>query len=162
MVFGHWLVDDARKAYKRALWLGTAFILAFLALRYLDGFGNIRPREGDTWIDFLNPVKYPPSITFNLLTVGVNLIILSLLARLKGAWQGFCRPLVVLGRVPLFFYLSHLFLYALLGLWLAPEGTSIPQMLTYWLLGLLILYPSCLCYGWLKWRQPPGSILSYF
>jgi len=162
MVFGHWLVDDARKAYKRAMWLGTAFILAFLALRYLDGFGNIRPREGDTWIDFLNPVKYPPSITFNLLTMGVNLIILGLFARLKGTWQALCRPLVVLGRVPLFFYLSHLFLYALLGLWLAPEGTSIRQMYLFWLLGLLILYPSCLGYGWLKQRQSPGSILSYF
>jgi hypothetical protein len=34
-------------------------------------------------------------------------------------------------------------------------------MYLFWLLGLLILYPLCLGYGWLKKRQPPDSILSY-
>jgi hypothetical protein len=136
-------VDDPQKAFKRALGFGASFLLAFLVLRYLDGFGNIRPRGGDTWIDFLNLVKYPPSITFNLLTMGVNLIIMGLFARVGEKLQRFFRPLVVFGRVPLFFYLAHLFLYAGLGLWLAPNGTSIPKMYPYWLLGLLILYPLC-------------------
>ena len=44
MAFGHWLVDNPGKAFKRALGLGAVFILAFAALRILDGFGNIRPR----------------------------------------------------------------------------------------------------------------------
>ncbi len=162
MLFGHWLVDDPRKAFKRALGFGAAFLLAFLVLRYLDGFGNIRPRGGDTWIDFLNLVKYPPSITFNLLTMGVTLIIVGLFARAGEKLQRFFRPLVVFGRVPLFFYLAHLFLYAGLGLWLTPNGTSIPKMYPYWLLGLLILYPLCLWYGRLKQRQVANSILRFF
>ena len=162
ILFGHWLVDDPGKAFKRALGLGVSFLLAFLVLRYLDGFGNIRPRGGDTWIDFLNVVKYPPSITFNLLTTGVNLIIMGLFARAGGKWQQFFQPLVVFGRVPLFFYLVHLFLYAGLGLWLTPNGTSIPKMYPYWLLGLLILYPLCLWYGRLKHRQVANSILRFF
>jgi uncharacterized membrane protein len=161
MVFGHWLVDDPRKAFERALKLGGAFILAFLVLRTLDGFGNIRPREGNTWIDFLNVVKYPPSITFNLLTMGVNLIIMGLFARASGKLQPFFQPLVVFGRTPLFFYLTHLFLYARLGLWLTPNGTSIPIMYPFWLLGLLILYSLCLWYGQLKDRQPANSILRF-
>jgi uncharacterized membrane protein len=161
MAFGYWLVDDPRKAFERALKLGGAFILAFLVLRTLDGFGNIRPRAGNTWIDFLNVVKYPPSITFNLLTMGVNLVILGLLARASEKTQRFFQPLLVFGRVPLFFYLTHLFLYAGLGLWLAPNGTSIPKMYPYWLLGLLILYPLCLWYGGLKRRQPATSILRF-
>ena len=162
MVFGHWLVDDPRKAFERALKLGAAFILVFLGLRYLDGFGNIRPRGGNTWIGFLNVVKYPPSITFNLLTMGVNLLIMGLFAQAGGKLQQFFQPLVVFGRAPLFFYLTHLFLYAGLGLWLTPDGTSILTMYPYWLLGLLILYPLCLWYGRLKHRQPANSILRFF
>ncbi len=162
MVFGHWLVDDPQKAFEQALKLGAAFILAFFVLRYLDGFGNIRPSAGHTWIDFLNVVKYPPSITFNLLTMGVNLIIMGLFARASGKSHQFFQPLVVFGRAPLFFYLTHLFLYAGLGLWLTRDGTGIPQMYPYWLLGLLIMYPLCLWYGQLKHRQPANSALRFF
>jgi uncharacterized membrane protein len=161
MVFGYWLVDDSRSAFKRVLALGGAFILAFVMLRSLDGFGNIRPRGGDTWIDFLNVVKYPPSITFNLLTMGVNLVIVGLLARADGKLRQFFQPLVVFGRVPLFFYLTHLFLYAGLGLLLTPGGTRIATMYPLWLLGLLILYPLCLWYGRFKHRQPVDSLVRF-
>jgi len=162
ILFGHWLVNDSRAAFDLALKLGAVFILAFLVLRALDGFGNIRPRAGNTWIDFLNVVKYPPSITFTLLTMGVNLILLGLFARAGEKLQRFLQPLVVFGWVPLFFYLVHLFLYAGLGLWLAPDGVSIPRMYPYWLLGLLILYPLCLWYGQFKHRQPANSMWRFF
>jgi len=162
MVFGYWLVDDPRKAFEWALKLGAAFILAFLVLRTLDGFGNIRPRAGNTWIDFLNVVKYPPSITFNLLTMGVNLIIMGLFAQASEKLQQFLQPLAVLGRTPLFFYVTHLFLYAGLGLLLTPRGITIPIMYPFWLMGLLILYPLCLWYGQLKHRQSASSILRFF
>jgi uncharacterized membrane protein len=162
LVFGHCLIDDSRKAFERALKLGIAFFLAFVMLRAVNGFGNIRPRAGNTWIDFLNMVKYPPSITFNLLTMGVNLVIVGLFARMiRDRWQS-PQVLAVFGRVPLFFYLTHLFLYAGLGHWLTPHGTSILDMYPYWLLGLLILYPLCLWYGWLKHRQRASSLLRFF
>ncbi|HEY71782.1 MAG: hypothetical protein B6I35_13670 [Anaerolineaceae bacterium 4572_32.2] len=161
ILFGHWLVDDPRKAFGRALKLGAVFLLAFVALRTLDGFGNIRPRAGDAWIDFLNVVKYPPSITFNLLTMGVGLIALGLFAQAREELLRCLRPLIVFGQAPLFFYLTHLFLYAGLGLWLTPDGTTIPAMYPYWLLGLLILYPLCLWYGRFKHRQLANSILRF-
>jgi uncharacterized membrane protein len=161
MAFGHWLVDDAQRPLTRAIRLGLAFILLFLMLRILDGFGNLRPRAGNTWIDFLNVVKYPPSISFSLLTMGTNLIILGLLARAGRRLRSVLRPLRVFGRVPLFFYLVHLFLYAGLGLWLTPCGTGIREMYSYWLLGLIILYPICEWYGWLKRRQPASPVLRF-
>jgi uncharacterized membrane protein len=68
--FGNWLAQDPRKAFSRAWKLGLAFLLAFVVIRYFDGFGNIRPRMSNSWIDFLNPVKYPPSMTFTLMTTG--------------------------------------------------------------------------------------------
>jgi uncharacterized membrane protein len=159
MAFGHWLVDDVTVAFDRAVKLGATLIVAFFALRALDGFGNVRPRAADTWIDFLNVVKYPPSISFGMLTMGLNMTILGLLARARRQLKGLLRPLAVFGRVPLFFYLVHLFVYAGLGWWLAPQGTTVSQMYPYWLLGLLILYPACWGYGWLKRRYPANPIL---
>lgn len=161
ILFGHWLRRDQQQAYRGALIIGGCSLLIFLVVRYLDGFGNILPRMGNTWIDFLNLVKYPPSLTFTLLTMGVNLVLLGLFAKASQKVQTFFYPLVVYGRVPLFFYIVHLFLYAGLGLWLASEGTSIADMYPYWLLGLLLLFPICYLYGMIKHRPPLNGVLRY-
>jgi uncharacterized membrane protein len=162
LVFGHWLADDSRKAFGRAWKMGLAFLVAFLIVRALDGFGNIRPRMDNAWIDFLNPVKYPPSIAFTLMTTGVNLSLLWLFSRASERAQRILWPLVVFGQAPLFFYILHLLLYMGLGHLLTPNGTSIPAMYPFWLLGLLILFPLCLGYGWFKRRQPAHSLLRFF
>jgi uncharacterized membrane protein len=161
MVFGKMLLEDEQKAFRRSLSMGVLFLLAFVGLRYIGGFGNIRPRLGDSWIDFLNVVKYPPSMTYSLLTMGLNLILLRLFAMAGGRVQRYLRPLAVFGQAPLFFYVLHLFLYAGLGLWLTPNGTSIANMYPYWLMGLLLLFPVTRWYGSFKRSQPPGSILRF-
>lgn len=160
IAFGHWMSDTSR-AYRRSIRLGLMLLILFLVIRYLDGFGNIRPREGDSWIDFLNVVKYPPSIAFTCLAMGINLTLLGLFGRARPLLQRWLSPLATLGRTPLFFYISHLFLYAALGALLAPNGTTIPGMLPLWLLGVALLYPLCLWYGQLRRRQPAGSLLRY-
>jgi predicted acyltransferase len=137
-------------------------LLTFVVVRYLDGFGNIRPRMSDSWMAFLSPVKYPPSMSFTLMTTGVNLILLWLFSRVSEGAQRYLQPLVIFGRAPLFFYVLHLFLYAGIGHLVAPEGSSIPSMFPFWLLGLLILFPLCLLYGRFKHRQPANSILRLF
>lgn len=162
IAFGRWLITDAPQAYRRALVLGGIFLLAFVILRALDGFGNIRSRTGNTWIDFFNVVKYPPSMTFTLLTMGVNLILLSTFARAGERLRSVFNRLAVFGRAPLFFYAVHLFLYAGLGWLFTPHGSSLLAMVPFWLLGLLILYPLCLWFGRLKQRQPATSILRFF
>jgi uncharacterized membrane protein len=162
ILFGKWILKDQKQAYSGAFKIGLGFLLAFIVIRYLDGFGNILPRMGNTWIDFLNLVKYPPSITFTLLTMGLNLVLLGLFSRANEKVQTFFFPLVVYGRAPLFFYVIHLFLYAGLGLWLAPGGTSLLAMYPYWLLGLLLLFPACFLYGRLKLRPSVNRVLRYF
>ena len=161
LAFGQWLAEDPRKAFKRALVIGAVCIPAFAVIRYLDGFGNIRPRMGNSWTDFLSPVKYPPIIAFTLLTMGINLILLWLFAQVREGWQKLFQPLVVFGRAPLLFYLTHVFLYLGIAYLLTPNGTSIPVMYPLWLVGLLILFPLCLWYGQLKQRQPAGSVLRF-
>jgi uncharacterized membrane protein len=162
LAFGHWLSDDPRRAFGRALKLGVAFLLAFAVLRQVDGFGNLRPRMGDTWMDVLTVVKYPPSMTFILLTMGVNLTLLWVFYRAEERARPFLQPLQVFGQAPLCFYVLHLFLYAGLYLLLTPEGTSLLLMYPVWLLGLLLLFPVSLWYGRFKRRQPAGSLLRFF
>ena len=161
LAVGSWIKSDSRSAYKRIFWVGVSFIVGFIIIRYLDGFGNIRPREGDSWIDFLNFVKYPPSMTFSLLTMGVNLMLLAGFGQITNQLSWKLNPLTVFGRVPLFFYITHLYLYYFMGIRLTPDGTSIPQMYPYWLLGLLVLYPFCWGYGKLKERYPNNLVLRY-
>jgi len=159
MLFGHWLVQDADKALDRAWKLGLVLLALFVVVRALNDYGNIRPRTGSDWIAYLNVVKYPPSLAYTLLTMGINLLLLGLFNRVAAGWQRLFQPLVVFGQTPLFFYVLHLFLYAGLGHLLAPHGASLLRMYPVWLLGLVILYPLCVWYGRFKRRQSPNSLL---
>ena len=161
MAFGKWMLADEEAPLRRTWLIGVFALVGFYLLRTFDGFGNIRPRSGDDWIGYLNVVKYPPAMTFTLLTMGVNLILLSLFARARGWASRLLEPLATFGRVPLFFYVTHLYLYLGLGAWLQPSGTTIPVMYLYWLAGLGILYPLCVWYGHLKQRQPADSLLRF-
>lgn len=161
MAFGHGFAKSPSKTYRSALYTGVGFLLAFGVIRYLDGFGNIRPRLGDTWMDFFNPVKYPPSIAFNLLAMGMNFILLWFFSQMVEKAQTLLRVLAVYGQAPLLFYVVHLFVYAGLGLWLTPEGSSTPAMYPYWLFGLLMLFPLMLWFGVYKRQQPVQSALRF-
>jgi uncharacterized membrane protein len=158
MAYGRWLRQSREQAYHGALWLGVTALLLFFPIRLLGGFGNIRSPQGDDWIAFLNVVKYPPSIVFLLLTLGTNLLLLGLLARVAQVVRVGLWPLAVFGRAPLFFYVTHLYLYAGLGQWLAVDGLGIPRMIPYWLLGLAMLLPLCWLYGWFKHSRSLGSL----
>jgi uncharacterized membrane protein len=161
IVFGYWLVENPERVYVWVIRIGGAFLLGFLVVRSLDGFGNIRPRMGYSVIDYLNVVKYPPSIAFTFLTMGLNLLLLGVFARAKEWMLKFQELLAVFGRAPLFFYIIHLFAYSALGRWLTPNGTSIPAMYPYWLFGLLMLFPLTLWFGVYKRRQPVNSVLRF-
>ncbi len=138
--------------------MGAAALLLFIPVRLLGGFGNIRPWQGDGWIAFLNVVKYPPSIVFLLITLGADLLLLGLFTRVVAVAEVGLWPLVVFGRTPLFFYVTHLYLYGYMGQIIAPEGIGIRQMYPYWLLGLVILFPLCWFYGRFKHNRSPNSL----
>jgi len=161
-LFGRWLLADEIKAYQKGLWIGFALLVGFVVIRALDGFGNIRPRAGNSWIDFLNMVKYPPSMVFTFFTMGINLILLWAFSKSGKIIQVACKPLAVFGRAPLFMYVLHLALYMILGKLFTPHGTSLAIMYPFWLAGLLLLYPLARWYGDFKRRQPPQSILRFF
>lgn len=162
-IFGKWLIEDKKKTYGRGLKIGIGFLSLFFILRLLNVFGNTFPMQNNfTIIDFFNVVKYPPSITFTLITMGINLIILYGFSKIQEDKEKLLKPLTVFGRVALFVYILHLFLYAVLGLILTPNGTSLLIMYPIWLLGLVTLYPICKKYGEFKHTRPENSIIRLF
>lgn len=152
--FGRALLTDRERVYRSSAIVGAGLLIIFFVVRALGSFGNIRTFVALDWMDFLNVVKYPPSLSFVFFTMGVNLLLLSLFSRV----EALARPLTVYGRGPLFFYLAHLYLYGLIGFIFFPNGTSIARMYPVWLIGLAILYLMCRWYGKFKLGQAPNSI----
>lgn len=167
----------ARPPEERRPWLvriGLALTIAFVVLRALNVYGDPRPWSAHpdatlTLLDFLDCEKYPPSLAYLLMTLGP--ILLALWAFDRFANRESVGPLLVIGTVPLFFYVAHLYLlrftsiafaYARWGMGafaLPPEGHALspeyPLWATYlaWIATVLILYPACRWYGELKRRR---------
>ena len=106
-------------------------------------------------IGFLSLTKYPPSLDFLLVMLGVDLILLALLARSDA---GVARaPLQVFGQVPLFFYLLHLYVFGALS-WFFRTGASFGVMYLVWAAALVAMYPACRWYARFKASRPMTSL----
>src|SRR5439155_3221399 len=79
---------------------------------------SIQPTLSLTVISFFNTLKYPPSLDYLLMTLGPSLILLGLLDGVK-AVRGLSRILLVYGRVPLFYYVLHLYLVHVMAILVA-------------------------------------------
>jgi uncharacterized membrane protein len=161
-IFGRWLVSDEKRAYRKALIIGAVSLFLFVVVRVAGGFGNFHPPESSGWMDFLHVTKYPPSLSFLFLTLGIVLVCLFLLSRWDKGLESWGKPLLAYGRSALVFYISHLYLFGIIGLVFAPRGTGIPLMYVFWLAGLIILYPICQWYGRFKSQKPPESLWRFF
>jgi uncharacterized membrane protein len=163
LFLGKWLLYDKSRAYRRSFILGGIFLLAFFALRTIGGFGNIHPPESSSLISYLNVTKYPPSLVFTFLTLGLCLIFIGIFSRAQSSLVRWGKPLLVFGRSALFFYIIHLYLFAFIGLFFASSGGSgLVIMYPIWLAVLIVLYFLCQWYGNYKKQKPPGSIWRFF
>jgi uncharacterized membrane protein len=157
------LLESARRN-RMLIALGGALCSAFLLVRGLNGYGDPHPwaqQAGSlfTAMSFLNTTKYPPSLDYLLMTLGPALLLLAAAEKLRGP---VAAALAVLGRVPFFFYVLHIYLIhaaaLALGLWTGfgvepflkawpgfPESFGVPLAGVYlaWILVLLALYPAC-------------------
>ncbi len=89
--------------------VGLAMIAAFVVLRALNLYGDPAPwsRQDSavfTLLSFLKTTKYPPSLLFLLMTLGPACLLLAAFERARLA-PG--HPLVIFGRVPLFYFVVH-------------------------------------------------------
>ena len=110
-----------------------------------------RLREADIGFIWLN-------LVFLLLTMGINLCLLSLLERSPAWLRRDEHPLVVFGQTALVFYVAHLYLYAVMGL-AFPDGATRAVMYLLWFAGLVLLYPLCRAYRSFKRRAAPESVV---
>ncbi len=175
-------VDERKRLF---LMLGAGCIIAFALLRVTNLYGNpdvlwisrttsglfaLQPEIAKTIVNFLNTEKYPPSLQFALMTLGPIFLWLGL-SRVddKDARPGpFARVLILFGRVPLFYYVLHLYLIHLLALAMASLAGQPVTWITFgadprasrdagfgfdlwvihvmWLVAVAMLYPACRWY----------------
>lgn len=103
-----WFRNDPEKAHQNSLYAGCGLLVVFILLRLVGGpVGNYRgsPRgvgEGEdinALMSFFNVCKYPPSLAYDCITMGCNLILLHLLSCWKEAETAtFARPWLAFGR----------------------------------------------------------------
>ena len=117
--------------------LGWGAIGLFVLVRGIDAYGDPSPRSSQpspvfTLLSFLNVSKYPPSLLYILMTLGPALLFLSAADKPLNALT---RPLAVFGRVPMFYYLVHIYLLhglAVIGAALSGHHASDMTFLTNW------------------------------
>jgi uncharacterized membrane protein len=160
LLFGELLRRDSYLARRVAIWTGIGLLILFVIARTTGGFGNLN-EVPPGWIGFLNVVKYPPSVAFLTITLGINLLLMGKWGWAELRLQSQYHPLLVFGRVALFFYLLHLWVYNLLGLFFK-TGSGLVTMYGCWLLGLGILYPFCYGYNRFKGHKSLTSIWRFF
>ncbi len=151
--------------------LGSAFLLLFVLLRFLNHYGDPVPWQMQrnplfSLLSFVNLSKYPPSLDYITMTLGAAMIILGLLDRISRNFFSFLR---VFGTVPFFFYVLHLYLIHAITVIvffiqgyppkdIAPQhspfffrpdhfGFHLPGVYLIWALVILILYPLCKKYN---------------
>ncbi|CAM3213876.1 DUF1624 domain-containing protein [Corallococcus soli] len=151
-VIGPWFSSavDVGTRRRRLCFLGASALTLFMALRLLNGYGEPVPwvvgaTPLKTVISFLNLTKYPPSLDFLLLTLGVGALLLALLERMPA--RGLAL-LTTFGAAPLFFYLAHLYLlHGLNSVALLAFGPnqgaffSVPDIAALWGLAAVLLLP---------------------
>lgn len=162
MFFGRWWRNNPAQAASRVWILGLALLAIGIAVRAAGGWGNIRLPRDSGWIEFLNNVKYPPSLVFWCIELGLDLLLLGLLVRLPDAVKSARSPLVVFGQTPLFFYLAHFYLLGLIGWVVYREASSLEHMYLVWAFVLAVLYPVCVRYREFKMSKPAESLWRLF
>jgi uncharacterized membrane protein len=160
LLSGRFLERDPGRLRQLSLWAGLGLLLLFVLIRIGGGFGNLNIVPAG-WMGFLNVVKYPPSLAFLTVTLGVNLLLIAFWGSIEPHLHSPHNPLLLFGRTALFFYIIHLWVYAILGLPFR-AGCGLAAMYGLWLLGLAILYPLCYGYDQFKRHKPADSVWRFF
>jgi uncharacterized membrane protein len=172
-VFGPAMQESPEQRRRACLRLGLILLATFVLLRATNLYGDPRPWKTQpsvlgTVLSFVNCEKYPPSLLFLCMTLGGALLLLGAVGE---PTSGLGRVVVTFGRVPFFFYISHIFLlHAMAVFWaqwhlgdsawlfrgLPPGssppgfGVSLPVVYLLWLIAVAMLYPVCRWFATIK------------
>lgn len=167
---------------------GIGLVATFVVLRAINIYGDpqrwaTQRSAAFTVLSFLNTTKYPPSLLFLLMTLGPALLFLWAVDAGTPRWL---RPALIVGKVPMFYYLLHIPLIHLIAIavcyarygqvhWMFESATpdqfpvtpppgwgySLPIVYLLWGVVVSTLYPLCRWFAGLKQRRS-DAWLSYF
>ncbi|WMS86799.1 DUF1624 domain-containing protein [Pleionea litopenaei] len=137
------------------LLIGLSLLVIFFVLRGSQIYGdpNTWQAQANGWLtlrDFFNVTKYPPSLLFTLLTLGVGCLILTIADHLPRLLRSI---MITFGKAPFAIYIAHLLIiHSLSVLFGMYQGFEAEQFLTMYFLfpegfgvGLLGVYGFWLC-----------------
>ncbi|EIK68619.1 putative membrane protein [Pseudomonas synxantha BG33R] len=172
---GPWFATTALPAVRQRhlLIAGVAALMGFVLLRAVNGYGeqpwSVYDNGVQTLMSFFNITKYPPSLLFLALTLGVGLLLL--LAFERAGHKRWIGVLAVFGAAPMFFYLLHLYvlkvLYVACVEWFGLNHGNyfgFDSIGAVWLAALvlpLVLYPPVRWFAGLKARRRDIAWLKY-
>lgn len=177
-----WSIDRVRRI--KIIWaLAALMITGFVMLRTFCTYGDPVPFVAQesllkTVLAFLNNEKYPPSLSYLLMTMGPGLLFLAACETFE--WQ--LHWLQIFGRVPMFFYMIHFPVInsmALLWFFIMDPARTMTGTLAqgqamrfdfgfhslgvvmWWALFLVVFYFLCVRYGQFKQNNPQWRWLRY-
>lgn len=177
--FGRVMAFETERRRRWLLLIGLGVTTAFLVVRGVNIYGDPQRWSGAipgmVVLSFLKVTKYPPSLDFLLMTLGPAILLLWWLDRVE---MGDTNPLMVFGRVPLFYFVVHLFLihglavllavfrYGHAGFMLSPlpsmggpmvyppdYGYGLGWVYAIWVAVVILMYPLCRWFAGVKRRR---------
>jgi len=158
--FGTLFKMDAARRRKLLLTIGFSAIALFVLIRAGNFYGDPAYwTDQHSWyrdvLSFIDVSKYPPSLDYLLITLGPVMLLIAAFEHVKNRVTDI---FLVYGRVPLFYYILHLYLLRLLCIipfiiYNKKQGYSFPLWSVYvaWLLVVFILYFPCRWF--MKYKQ---------
>jgi uncharacterized membrane protein len=173
--FGSILKMETAKRQRALYTLGGSLTAAFFVVRGINVYGDplpwhVYPTAAQTVMSFFNCTKYPPSLDYLLMTIGPGITMLPLLENVKNRVS---QWVMVFGRVPMFYYVLHVYVVHAVAVGLAlafhkpapwtplwffdtiPANFGFSLWVVYgvWIAIIIALYPACRWYADLKKRR---------
>jgi uncharacterized membrane protein len=184
--FGEVFRWPAAQCRRACLLVGVVATVLFVSLRAFNWYGDPihwapQPDVTRSVMSFFLLTKHPLSLLMTLATLGPGIVWLGTVHAARPLW----RPVITIGRVPMFFYLVHVPLIHLLALacsvaffgdaaWLFTSpfdrganhvvplgwGFDLAAVYVWWVVVLMLMYPLCSWFARVK-AQSKSRVLSY-
>lgn len=167
--------------------IGSFLLVFFVVLRAINVYGDPHPWSTqangfDTFLSFINVHKYPPSLAYMSVMIGIAILALAFLENIQNKLTNVFRTF---GRTAFFYYIVHFYVAHLITAVLffyrghsydeavkalqkipflfqiAGEGYSLEIVYLIWILLIISLYPLCKWYDSYKTAHKEKWWLSY-
>ncbi|WP_374119642.1 DUF1624 domain-containing protein [Flavobacterium sp. LHD-80] len=115
---GKFFMLETKKRKSLFIKIGCSALVLFTVVRFLNIYGDpiLWSHQKDavfTFLSFINVTKYPPSLLFCLLNLGIMFLLLAFADQFHNTVK---KVTLVYGRVPLFYFIVHFYVIHILTL----------------------------------------------